>query len=154
MLGEGVPVRLAGRGWERVVREAAGNPLLRFEGEGLFGDAYAELLSSCWVGLGLLSKRFPEMHTTRTFEIPACGAVLATERTADTERFFAPGEAMFFRSYRELAATLKARFASAGDDEFGAMAAAGRARVLGDGRDYASILGGVLRHPGLEGLLG
>ena len=40
------------------------------------------------VGLGLLSKRFPERHTTRTFEIPACGALLATERTADTTRFF------------------------------------------------------------------
>jgi hypothetical protein len=152
-LEAGVPVRLAGRGWERVVREAAGSPLLSFEGEGLFGDAYAELLSSCWVGLGLLSKRFPELHTTRTFEIPACGAVLATERTVDTERFFAPGEALFVRSYRELVVKVKALFATATDEELGAMAAAGRARVLADGRDYPSILGAVLRHPGLEGLL-
>lgn len=28
---------------------------------------------------GALSRRFPERHTTRTFEIPACGTVLITE---------------------------------------------------------------------------
>jgi hypothetical protein len=149
LLRAGIRVRLAGRGWDRVRREWAGNPLLKFEGEELFGDAYAGLLSACWVGLGLLSKRFPELHTTRTFEIPACGAILATERTADTERFFEPEEAVFFEGYPALAARLKKLLDSAPEAELAALAAAGRRRVLRDGRDYASVLGAVLGHPRL-----
>jgi spore maturation protein CgeB len=150
LLRAGIPVRLAGRGWGRLCGEWAGNPLLQFVGNGLFGDAYARLLSECWVGLGLLSKRFPELHTTRTFEIPACGAILATERTADTERFFGPDEVVFFDSHAQLAERLKQLFATAADAELSALATAGHERVRRDGRDYASILGGALAHPRLR----
>lgn len=150
LLRAGVAVRLAGCGWGRLVREWAGNPLLQFEGEELFGEAYADLLSRCWVGLGLLSKQFPELHTTRTFEIPACGAILATERTADTGRFFEPDEVLFFENNTSLAAQLKELFDTATEAELGRLAAAGQERVRRDGRDNASILAAVLKHPRLN----
>jgi spore maturation protein CgeB len=138
-----VPVRLAGRGWDSFVARHARNPHLVFEGQELQGDAYAEFLSAAWVGLGLLSKRFPELHTTRTFEIPGCGAALATERTADTSRFFDEDEAIFFADYDSLAGTLAELFHSA-PESLSAVAAKGRERIQRDGRDYATILSRVL----------
>lgn len=149
LLRAGIPVRLAGRGWERLRRALAGEPLLQFEGETLFGDAYANLLSRCWVGLGLISKRFPELHTTRTFEMPACGTILATERTTETEQFFNPNEVIFFDCHESLAVQIKHMFDTASVAELCALAAAGHARVRRDGRDYATILGSVLSHPQL-----
>lgn len=144
-LEQGVPVRLAGHGWGRFLARWGSAPHLQFEGEGLFGDGYAGLLSRSWVGVGLLSKRFPELHTTRTFEIPACGAILATERTADTERFFGAGEALFGADYGELVGKVKALLEAGSEVSMAAMAEAGRRRVLADGRDYGSVLGGILR---------
>jgi spore maturation protein CgeB len=144
LLEHEIPVRLAGRGWSRFLRRWGNCPHLHFEGEGVFGEAYAKMLAGSWVGLGLLSKKFPELHTTRTFEIPACGTILATERTVDTERFFDPNEVLLFRNYSELATTLGTLFASRSDEELCAFARAGYERVLRDGRDYASILRAVL----------
>ncbi len=103
----GIPVRLGGHGWNRFLRQQRGNPLICFEGARVFGDRYTDLLSAATVGLGLLTKRFPELHTTRTFEIPACGTALATERNVETSRLFAEDEAIFFSDYRKLAERLK-----------------------------------------------
>ncbi len=146
LLDAGVGVRLAGLGWTSFVGRHIDNPLFKFEGEGCFGEKYAELLSQSWIGVGLLSKRFPELHTTRTFEIPACGGILATERNVETKRFFRRDEALFFRDYKDLAQ--KARKLLARDDsELTALAEKGRQRVLRDARDYPAILSAILRHP-------
>lgn len=103
LLAAGVAVRVAGRGWARFLRRHAGHSLLYFEGEAVFGDQYAETLSRAKVGLGLITKRFSELHTTRTFEIPACGTALATERNAETKAVFRESEAIFFDNYADLA---------------------------------------------------
>lgn len=147
LLNKNLAVRLAGRGWSPFLRKWLGHPHLIFAGEDVFGDAYAELLSNAWIGLGLLSKRFPELHTTRTFEIPACGAVLATERTSETERFFAPGEAIFFRDYADLADRVREIFAENETDSLSRIATAGRSRVLEDRRDYESLLTDIINDP-------
>lgn len=149
LLGNGIPVRLAGHGWEGFRRRWDDHPHLSFVGSGVFGDAYAKLLSSSWIGLGLLSKRFPELHTTRTFEIPACGAVLATERTQETSRFFADEEALFFDDYGQLAQLAGDLLGESGLQSVRDVAAAGRRRVQSDGRHYESIIGSILRHPAL-----
>lgn len=150
LLRAGIPVRLGGRGWERFLRRHAGCSHLFFEGQEVFGHAYVDLLSRAWVGLGLLSKRFPELHTTRTFEIPACGGILATERTADTERFFDQNEVLFFYDYSALAAKLKTLFFREADEVLAGLSNAGHARVLRDRRDYASILCEVLNDARLK----
>jgi spore maturation protein CgeB len=135
-----VPVRLAGMGWSRFVRKWIDHPSLTFHGANAFGNDYAELLSNAWIGLGLLSKRFAELHTTRTFEIPACGAVLATEKTAETSRFFKSDEAMFFADYTDLAVRVREIFSRNDSEQLARIAAAGRQRVLRDRRDYKSLL--------------
>ena len=149
LLEADVPVRLGGIGWGRFVRKWKDHPSLRFDGEAIFGDSYATLLSRAWIGLGLLTKRLPELHTTRTFEIPACGGVLATERTADTSGMFADDEALFFEDYESLAQRISALFRSEDISVMEKIAAAGTRRVTADGRDYPTILSGILRHPQL-----
>ena len=149
LLSAGVPVRLAGHGWQSFLRKWRANPLLAFEGEEIFGVDYARVISSSWIGLGLLSKRFPEMHTTRTFEIPACGTVLATERTPETSQFFKPEEALFFDGYTDLAHQAKALLRPENQSLLSGMAAAGRRRVMADGRDNGSIIAAILADPRL-----
>ena len=147
LLDRGIRVRIAGIGWNALLRRRRDDDNLTFEGAGLFGDEYADLLSRSWIGLGLLSKRFPELHTTRTFEIPACGAVLATERTSDTIGFFSEDDVIFFADYAELGDRITRLFAPGMEETLSAMAARGRLRAAQDGRDYMSILNGVLADP-------
>ena len=147
LLEHGIAVQLGGFGWGRLLRRWHGSPLLTFAGEQIFGDAYASLLSRSWVGLGLLSRRFPELHTTRTFEIPACGALLATPMTSETASFFTPREAVFFADYADLAQQLQALLREDSDERLRAMADAGRRRVVADGRDYEKILSAILADP-------
>ncbi len=144
LLDNRIPVRLAGIGWQSFVNRRGANPFLHFAGESLFGADYARMLSTCWIGLGLLSKRFPELHTTRTFEIPACGSILATEVTSDLSRFFAPEEALFFNGYANLVDQIQLAFSNEGDETLSEIASRGRARVLTDGRDYPTILAAIL----------
>lgn len=151
LLNCGIPVRLAGHGWGSFVRRRRNQSLLTFEGDEVFGDDYARMLSSAWIGLGLLSKRFPELHTTRTFEIPACGAVLATERNAETRKFLAGDEALFFENSDDLASGVIRLFSEDGTDALAAMGRAGRHRVERDGRDNKSILRTVMADSRLAG---
>lgn len=112
LMSQGIPVRLGGKGWSSFLRKNAVNPLLHFEGEEVFGVRYAELLSRAMIGLGLMTKRFPELHTTRTFEIPACGTALATERNSETTSIFRDDEAVFFNDYDDLACKIQSLFDS------------------------------------------
>lgn len=148
LLEAGVPVRLGGIGWERFLAQWQDHPGLRFLGSGLYGEDYARAYREVWVGLGLMTKRFGELHTTRTFEIPACGAILATERNPDTERFFREGEVLFFDDHHSLARDLRRLFDSAGDHELARLAEAGCRRVVADGRDYPTVLRGALSAAG------
>ncbi len=149
MLENNVHVRLAGRGWSGFVAKWERHQCLHFAGDDCFGDSYATVLSKAWVGLGLLSKKFPELHTTRTFEIPACGAILATPRTSETSRFFADSEALFFNDYEELAKSISRMFSQSSAQSLETIAQAGRKRVTTDGRDYPRILSRILEDPRL-----
>ncbi len=106
LLSAGIEVRIGGRGWEAFVARHQDNPRLHYEGSTVFGDHYVDTLARASVGLGLLTKRFAELHTTRTFEIPACGTALATVRNVETASFFEEDEAIFFNDYGELAQNL------------------------------------------------
>jgi spore maturation protein CgeB len=103
LLQAGIPVRVGGVGWDRFVARHKTNRLMTFEGQAVFGEHYASVLSMASIGLGLLTQRFPELHTTRTFEIPACATAIATPMTVETRKVFDDSQAIFFDDYKELA---------------------------------------------------
>lgn len=91
----GISVHVGGAGWlqrgRRLIR--CGVHVLEAD---IRGEDYKKAISRSKIGLGLLAKSFPELHTTRTFEIPYFGAALATERNSETEKFFKDSEALFY----------------------------------------------------------
>lgn len=120
-------LRVHGPRWERLARRrgswrgiAAG---------AVWADALPEALARGRIGIGLLSKLYPDAFTTRSFEVPAAGAMLLAERTADhLELFDEDREAVFFSSMDELCDKL--RFYLGAEGSRRRIAEAGRARVL------------------------
>jgi hypothetical protein len=117
--------------WPRYARRHGwARPFVR--AGGVWFDDYPVALSCTGIALGLLSKRFPETTTTRSFEIPACGTFLLAERTEDHLALYAEGrEAEFFADRDELIDKL--RFYAVNRDAREQIARAGRERYLRSG---------------------
>jgi spore maturation protein CgeB len=120
-------VRIHGPGWERwAKRRAAWRDIAA---PPVWGDAFPEALAKGRIGIGLLSKMCPDAFTTRSFEVPAAGAMLLAERTPDhVELFQEDREAVFFDSPDELSDKL--RFYLVHEESRRRVAEAGRARAL------------------------
>jgi spore maturation protein CgeB len=100
LLDAGIKVTLGGVNWKHF--GGINHPNVEYLGEKIFGRDYAEVISSSKFSLGLLSKKFPELHTTRTFEIPACGTALITEKNQETTSFFQSDEVIFYEHFNEI----------------------------------------------------
>lgn len=93
--------QLAGKDRFRIHRD----PLLAaaHQGDEVYADDYARALTGARIGLGFLRAVCEDQHTTRTFEIPACGSMLMADRTDEHRAFFEEGEeAEFFSGPDEL----------------------------------------------------
>jgi len=85
----------------------------------------------------------PDQHTTRTFEIPACGSLLLADRTEEHQEFFAEGqEAEFFSSSEELLEKIK--FYQSNESARKRVAAWGHSRCASGGYAYVHRLKTVL----------
>jgi glycosyltransferase involved in cell wall biosynthesis len=126
--GSGADLRIWGPRWPRFARSHAwARPCV--VGSGLWREDYPVALSVAKIGLGLLSKGFPETTTTRSFEIPACRTFMLAERTAEHLSLFEEGkEAEFFDSDDELVDKIRHYLAHPQERE--RIAAAGRERFL------------------------
>ncbi len=121
----GISLRIWGYGWDHVqdgrisarrylaMRRNAGNaeysirmnPLLAscLEGNEVYEDEYAWAISGARISLGFLRQVCPDQHTTRTFEIPACGSMMLADRTDEHQEMFTEGEeAEFFETDEEM----------------------------------------------------
>lgn len=130
-------------GWNKFANKHKKNPNLDYVGSGIFSHKYSEFLSSSKFALGLLSKNFPEFHTTRTFEIPACGTALLTEKNIETSSFFSENEAIFYSSPEDL--VKKIQFYLQNEKQLETLIQKGLDRVHNDARDYKSLLSEVLQ---------
>jgi spore maturation protein CgeB len=118
-----------------------------WQGGEVYADDYARALTGAKIGLGLLRKVCPDQHTTRTFEIPACGSMLLAERTDEHCEFFSEGkEADFFASTEELVD--KARFYSGAESARLRVAAAGFERCVKSKYAYVHRLAAVMSELG------
>jgi hypothetical protein len=105
------------RRWWALRRNAGGEPYAiarnelladSVQGGEVYGDEYIWAISSARISIGFLRKICPERHTTRTFEIPACGSMLLADRSTEHSELFQEGvEADFFSSQEELLEKVK-----------------------------------------------
>ena len=149
LLDEDLDIKLAGADWKHFATKNRHRSNLKFYGEGLFGEDYAKLVSGSLIGLGLLAKKFPEKHTTRSFEIPACGTAMATERNDEMESFYKEDEVIFFSRPSELVDKIK--MALADPTSLQGMSRRGQHAAVSGGYDYRSILHGLLGQMNLTG---
>ncbi|WP_083634400.1 glycosyltransferase family protein [Saccharicrinis aurantiacus] len=137
-----IKVKIAGKGWNSFVKKNVENPYLQFQGDGLFGNAYSQFISSSLFSIGFLSKKFEELHTTRTFEIPACGTALITECNDEIANFYKADEVIFYKSVNDMIKKIK--YYQAHLNQLELLTKKGTQRVHQDGRDYESILREIL----------
>ncbi len=142
----GLAVRVWGTGWER----AAPAEGVRIEGRPLYGDDYARVLCASRINLCFLRKLNRDLQTTRSVEIPACGAFMLAERTSEHLSLFTEGvEAAYFQDDAELVERCRWYLDHEGDRR--TVAAAGRARCLSSGysndRRLGEMLAAVSRSP-------
>jgi len=118
----GIDVRVHGPGWHRA-RTLHDRRSIR----PLHGTDYVAALASAQLCLCFLSKPNRNQSAGRTFEIPAVGGFLLSERTADQQTYFTEGtEAEYFSGRDELID--KARFYLEHPESRTAVAAAGHRR--------------------------
>lgn len=137
LLNKGHHIILGGIGWNQfLLKHAQYSDQLTFIGQTVLNDQYALAISESKFALGLLSKKFPELHTTRTFEIPACGTCLITEENDEIDSFFTNEECLKYKSLNELAN--KITYLLENPNALQKITEKGSKRVRQDFRDYES----------------
>jgi spore maturation protein CgeB len=142
LLTSGIVLYLVGKKWDSFVERHKHFDNLKFLGDAIYDEAYSKLISSSKFALGLLSKNFPELHTTRTFEIPACGTALLTEKNIELDSFYSSDEVVFYKDNNDLIDRIK--FYISHPSELKTLTDNGRNKVSTNGYDYESILKSLL----------
>jgi spore maturation protein CgeB len=130
-------VTLAGVGWSKLARKSRGSSL-KYLGPGIFAEEYARTISGAKLSLGCLSKIIPELHTTRTFEIPACGTALLTEKNEETGLMFTADEVVFFQASKDLIERVESLYRN--PENLYQITQNGYKKVTEGGYDYYSIM--------------
>lgn len=102
-----------GGGWEKMRRYP--HRALRWKrlrgaihGHELFGEQMGKAIAANAISLGLLYRSNRDLHTSRSFEIPACAGFMLAERTDEHRLYFTEDkEAVYFGSFDELVSKLR-----------------------------------------------
>jgi spore maturation protein CgeB len=139
----GLRIRVYGNGWSREIVRTIDHNLS--EPYPVFGIDYAKALCGAKVCLSFLSRLNQDVYTRRTFEIPACGRLMLSERTPELKEIFAEDlEAVYFSSIDELVS--KARRYVEDDAGREAIARAGLKRCWNDEHDVVSRMRQVVEY--------
>lgn len=113
--------------WPHLIKAAHNNPL--------WYDEMSKVMNSHKIVLGLLNHNNRDLHTSRTLEIPACGAFMLMECTLEHLDMFEEGvEAEYFDSVDE--AVSKIKYYLAHEEERQSIAQAGNKRLLASDYSY------------------
>jgi len=141
LIERGVPLTIRGANWQKAREWPILKPL--FKGGQLKGDEYALALQCAKVNLGLLSKGNRDLHTTRSLEIPALGALLCAERTEEHLAMYREGEeALFWDSADECATVCLDVLRDDGRRK--RIAAAGQARSIANGNHNENAMNAIV----------
>jgi spore maturation protein CgeB len=125
----GVPVRVWGYTWEKCPERPE---CLTLENRPLWAEDYSKAICAFDINLCFLRKANRDLQTTRSVEIPACGAFMLGERSSEHLELFEEGkEAEFFDTTEELID--KTKYYLAHDAIRRKIAQAGRERCLKSG---------------------
>ena len=141
LIERGVPLTIQGAHWHKA-REW---PVLQahWRGGAIGGDNYAKAIQCAKVNLGLLSRENRDLHTTRSLEIPALGALLCAERTSEHLQMYQEGkEALFWSTEQECADMC--RYALVNEPRRREIALAGHHRVMRNGHYNEMIVTSIL----------
>jgi spore maturation protein CgeB len=139
----GVPLTIQGAQWHKAPEWSV---LKRhWRGGSIAGDDYAKAIQCAKVNLGLLSHENRDLHTTRSLEIPALGALLCAERTSEHTEMYREGHEALFWNDAEECARMCAQ-ALANEEQRLAIAAAGHQRVMRNGHYNEMIVTSILAH--------
>ena len=101
----GIKVAIFGNGWENKLVK---NKNLKIYKKPLLKKEYVNAIQEAKVNISFLRKIQDDTQTMRTFEIPACGGFMITERTNCHERIFKEGyESIYFENKLELLEKIK-----------------------------------------------
>ena len=143
LLQNDIKITLAGIKWYQFAEKHQNNPNLIYLGNGVYGEDYVKTLQNAKMAWGALSKWVPELHTTRTFEIPACGTALVTERNLETKSFFKDDEAIFYTNENDLIE--KITFFMNNNKPLEVLTKKGASRAVTSAYDYNAILNAILK---------
>jgi hypothetical protein len=143
ILQDGHKVIIGGMGWKNFLKKNGDNNKLVYLGDKIWDIEYASAISRSSFAIGLLSKKFPELHTTRTFEIPACATCLVTERNQEIDDFFSEDEAIKYSSNKELLDKLN--YFSTNIPKLEEITKKGKSRIEKDHRDYKNQIEMILK---------
>jgi len=122
----GISVGVYGASWKKYIDYHA---LLKVYPQNYWGLEYTRVINSIDINLCFLRKVNRDLQTTRSIEIPACGAFMLAERTSEHTLLFEEGkEADFFSDKDELLQKVKYYLIS--PDKRMQIARAGRQRCL------------------------
>ena len=137
----GVPLSIWGDRWYKAREWSIIQP--RWRGPGVYDQRYATIIQSAKVGLGLVFKGNRDLHTSRSMEIPALGAVLCAERTSEHMYLYDDGvEAVFWSTPEECAAACRGLLADEAYRQ--SVARRGRERLQRNGNYNEQVLRALL----------
>jgi spore maturation protein CgeB len=147
----GLVVNVWGGGWHKMRRPTHWHRRARWAalqrrvcGAELWGEDMGKAFQANKIGLGLLYHANRDLHTSRSFEIPACGGFMLAERTDEHREYFEEDrEAVYFGTFEEQID--KIVFYAAHDDSRRQIAAAGLRRCQTSGYRYVDRARDLLR---------
>ena len=143
----GLPLSIWGDRWEKAPEWPMLAPHWRGPGQN-DPEIYARIIQCAKISLGLLSKGNRDLHTQRSFEIPAIGGLFCAERTDEHCEFSRKAWRLCSGTTQRSASTNAA--GSSGDDELiAAIKRNGHQRYLQSPYNNEAVLKAILNHDAL-----